>query len=427
MGRFALAMPAEIRVTSTAIVAPMPGSVIALMVASGDRVTRGQLFVVIEAMKMEQTLSAPSRRRLALDEKCLPTRRSSKAVFSCSWKESHDGRSLLRGVDHRRPDLARDPPHGHRDGHPPFSAMTHNPQPLHIDAEAVLSQRIWPDHRQRHLALRADGWLSVGDTTHGNAGSRGYDRLVMPKPVFIGDADAERKSAISRRVAESTRGIVTFQHELINQRGGSGSPVLAHGAGAEEAGMRLRSLLFVPGDRPDRMEKALGSSADALILDLEDLVTLQAKPAARTAVASFLRSAERKARLFVRINALDSGLVEEDLAPSSTLGWTVSSCRAEGGISVAALAAMAPDRPILPIATETPAAIFQLDSYAAVRVNLAGLTWGRRICLAAIGATSACNEDGSYTQPYELALADAVQAMPPVSRDRNGLDPTPRP
>jgi citrate lyase subunit beta/citryl-CoA lyase len=52
--------------------------------------------------------------------------------------------------------------------------------------------------------------------------------------------------------------------------------------------MRLRSLLFVPGDRPDQMEKALASQADALILDLEDAVASQRKDEARRHVAAFL-------------------------------------------------------------------------------------------------------------------------------------------
>src|SRR3546814_2241423 len=66
--------------------------------------------------------------------------------------------------------------------------------------------------------------------------------------------------------------------------------------------MKLRSLLFVPGDRPERMEKALRTGADALILDLEDSVTAEKKPEAREAVRAFLKSAGRKVALFVRIN-----------------------------------------------------------------------------------------------------------------------------
>ena len=57
--------------------------------------------------------------------------------------------------------------------------------------------------------------------------------------------------------------------------------------------MKLRSLLFVPGDRPDRMEKALGAGADALILDLEDSVAPAAKAEARRAVASLNAKADQ--------------------------------------------------------------------------------------------------------------------------------------
>ena len=78
--------------------------------------------------------------------------------------------------------------------------------------------------------------------------------------------------------------------------------------------MTLRSLLFVPGDRPERMAKALERGADALILDLEDAVALARKPMAGTTVAAFLATAARRTALFVRVNALDAGLVEVDLA-----------------------------------------------------------------------------------------------------------------
>ena len=63
----------------------------------------------------------------------------------------------------------------------------------------------------------------------------------------------------------------------------------------------MRSLLFVPGDRPDRFAKAAASGADALILDLEDSVTPDRKPAAREAVADYLAQ-PRTLPLLVRIN-----------------------------------------------------------------------------------------------------------------------------
>src|SRR3546814_7576715 len=99
--------------------------------------------------------------------------------------------------------------------------------------------------------------------------------------------------------------------------------------------MKLRSLLFVPGDRPDRMEKALHSGADALILDLEDAVASEAKPEARKAVAAFLE-ANASAALWVRINPLDGGEAEKDLdaiLPGRPDGIVLP--KAEGGTSVA--------------------------------------------------------------------------------------------
>ena len=197
--------------------------------------------------------------------------------------------------------------------------------------------------------------------------------------------------------------------------------------------MRLRSLLFVPGDRPERMKKALELEADALILDLEDAVAPQAKPEAREMTAAFLRRAGRKSRLFVRINPLDSGLIDEDLAavldaPPDALVLP----KAEGAASVEALAALAPGIPILPIATETPAAIFELGSFRTVRHLILGLTWGAEDLPAAIGAISAREEDGRYTSPYEMvrslalfsahaAGAEAIETVYPAFRDLEGL------
>lgn len=196
---------------------------------------------------------------------------------------------------------------------------------------------------------------------------------------------------------------------------------------------RLRSLLFVPGDRPDRMAKAAVLDADALILDLEDSVTLAAKPAARAAIAAFLAE-PRHQLLFVRINPLDSGLAADDLA--AVLGARPDGIvlpKAEGGASLAALDAhLAGDMLILPIATETPAAVFAMGSYAGVSERLCGLTWGAEDLPAAIGASTSRESDGSYTAPYQLARSltlfgahaagvAAIETVYPDFRDLDGL------
>ncbi|MFZ2981041.1 MAG: aldolase/citrate lyase family protein, partial [Sphingobium sp.] len=76
--------------------------------------------------------------------------------------------------------------------------------------------------------------------------------------------------------------------------------------------MRLRALLFVPGDRPERFAKAAASGADALILDLEDSVSAANKATARDAIASWL-STPRTITTFVRINPLDTDMAQADL------------------------------------------------------------------------------------------------------------------
>ncbi|MES2302556.1 MAG: MaoC family dehydratase [Pseudomonadota bacterium] len=102
-----------------------------------------------------------------------------------------------------------------------FSVMTHNPQPLHIDAEAARASEFGQILVNGTFTFALMVGLSVGDTTLGTlVANLGYDKLVMPKPVFIGDTMratsevAELKASKSRPEA----GIVVFAHELINQR-----------------------------------------------------------------------------------------------------------------------------------------------------------------------------------------------------------------
>jgi citrate lyase subunit beta/citryl-CoA lyase len=196
--------------------------------------------------------------------------------------------------------------------------------------------------------------------------------------------------------------------------------------------MRLRSLLFVPGDRPDRMIKALGSGADALILDLEDSVAPERKAEARQAVVKFLHG-ERPIPVMVRINAVGSPYANDDLvALREAHADAIMLPKAEGAASIHALSSWT-GLPILPIATETPAAIFVLGSYVEVRDRLLGLTWGAEDLPAAIGATTAREADGRYTPPIETVRAlalfaahaagiPAIETVYPDFRDLDGLE-----
>jgi citrate lyase subunit beta/citryl-CoA lyase len=209
---------------------------------------------------------------------------------------------------------------------------------------------------------------------------------------------------------------------------------------------RLRSLLFVPGDQPAKMDKALGSGADALILDLEDSVAPAAKAAGREATAAFLRAHDRPRgpALWVRINPLTTPEALDDLAAvmaaapdgivlpkpreaadAMALGLYLEALEAAFGLARGST-------PILPIATEVPQALFALNGYGAVGERLAGLTWGAEDLPAAVGASANRTESGAYTDLCRLARslclagaaaadAPAIETVYPAFRDLDGL------
>lgn len=102
-----------------------------------------------------------------------------------------------------------------------FSTMTHNPQPLHIDLEAAKASEFGQILVNGTFTFALMVGLSVSDTTLGTiVANLGYDKLVMPKPVFIGDTMRAQTEVVELRDSRSRpdAGIVTFRHQLINQR-----------------------------------------------------------------------------------------------------------------------------------------------------------------------------------------------------------------
>jgi acyl dehydratase len=102
-----------------------------------------------------------------------------------------------------------------------FSTMTHNPQPLHIDLEAAKASEFGQILVNGTFTFALMVGLSVADTTLGVlVANLGYDKLVMPKPVFIGDTLRAESEVAELRASKSRpdAGIVTFKHILINQR-----------------------------------------------------------------------------------------------------------------------------------------------------------------------------------------------------------------
>ncbi|NOW47421.1 acyl dehydratase [Novosphingobium sp. SG751A] len=102
-----------------------------------------------------------------------------------------------------------------------FSAMTHNPQPLHIDAEAARASEFGQILVNGTFTFALMIGLTVGETTLGTlVANLGYDRLIHPKPVFLGDTMRACSEVVEWRESRSrpNAGLVTFRHELWNQR-----------------------------------------------------------------------------------------------------------------------------------------------------------------------------------------------------------------
>ena len=180
----------------------------------------------------------------------------------------------------------------------------------------------------------------------------------------------------------------------------------------------MRSLLFVPGDSEKKLEKGLGSGADALLIDLEDSVAAGAKPAARDMTAAFLAAhgaASVRPRLYVRVNAFDTGLTDADLnAILAGRPDGIMLPKSAGGRDVTLLDAKLTAREpihgiddgatrIVAIATETARALFGLGSYVDASSRLEGLTWGAEDLSADLGAEANRFPDGGFRDPYRLA------------------------
>ncbi|MBU6299091.1 MAG: CoA ester lyase [Alphaproteobacteria bacterium] len=208
--------------------------------------------------------------------------------------------------------------------------------------------------------------------------------------------------------------------------------------------MILRSLLFVPADSEKKLAKARTSPADALILDLEDSVAPENRIKARGLVREFLQG-ERGRAVWVRINPVGEGGYKAelaDVAAAAPAGLVVPKpdspdvLRAldrdlaelettyglpQGGIKV------------MPVATETPAAVLSLMDYRNPPPRLAALTWGAEDLSAALGAAANREIGGEFAFAYKvvrsLALiaakaagVAAVETLHADFRDAEGLE-----
>lgn len=176
----------------------------------------------------------------------------------------------------------------------------------------------------------------------------------------------------------------------------------------------MRSFLFVPGDSARKFESAKKTAADALILDLEDSVAPDQKAPARTITRGMLDARKAGQKLYVRVNALDTGLTLADLAavmPGRPDGIVLPKCAGAADLNRLALyldafeaasGIEAESTRVIVVATETAQAVLKLHNYEGASSRLWGMMWGAEDLAASLGS-SRNRTDGRYHSPFLLA------------------------
>jgi citrate lyase subunit beta/citryl-CoA lyase len=209
--------------------------------------------------------------------------------------------------------------------------------------------------------------------------------------------------------------------------------------------MILRSLLFVPADSERKLAKARGANADALILDLEDSVAAANRPRARELVREFAMTADGGPALWVRINPVGSADCDADLdavVAANPAGVVVPKPDSPDALRAFDRALSGRERAhgltegsirVLPVATETPAAVLSLFDYRNPPPRLQALTWGAEDLSAALGAATNRDETGEFAFTYRVvrslcliaakaAGVDAIETLHADFRDSAGLE-----
>jgi citrate lyase subunit beta/citryl-CoA lyase len=184
----------------------------------------------------------------------------------------------------------------------------------------------------------------------------------------------------------------------------------------------MRSMLFVPGDRPERFAKAEASGADAVIFDLEDAVAASNRPRARIEISNYLKMSDRHVPLWVRINPIETADALPDIAaiafsrpdgivlPKARNGDDVRRLdhwlevlEVAHGFDVGSIK-------VIPLITESASAVLSAASFAPAPARVLGMTWGAEDLAADLGSLGNKTPDGEYEAPYVIASTMCLYA-----------------
>lgn len=180
---------------------------------------------------------------------------------------------------------------------------------------------------------------------------------------------------------------------------------------------RARTLLFVPGNRPERFAKALASGADAVVLDLEDAVPVAEKAAARAVVAEALRALSTAAvPIVLRLNAFGSDAGREDLRLLSSVPQSLSFglmlAKAESAEQAAGVRHDHPRRPLLPL-IESAAGFIGLGVIAGAP-GVLRLVVGHIDFMADTGLRCSDDERELDTLRFQVAMQSRMHRLAPA-------------
>src|SRR2546423_12798796 len=176
----------------------------------------------------------------------------------------------------------------------------------------------------------------------------------------------------------------------------------------------MRSFLFVPGDSVRKFESAKKTAADALILDLEDSIAPEGKVVARGITRQMLDARNPEQKLYIRVNALDTGMTLGDLAavmPGKPDGIVLPKCAGAADVNHLALYLEAFEAAsnlahgstrIVVVATETARAVLKLLDFEGASPRVWGMMWGAEDLAASLGA-SRNRSTGRFHGPFLLA------------------------
>ena len=195
----------------------------------------------------------------------------------------------------------------------------------------------------------------------------------------------------------------------------------------------IRSMLYVPGSRPDRFAKAMSAGADAVVFDLEDGVEAGQKEKARSSIGDLLAAPSTGPLRLVRFNGIHSPEGEADLEFFSGRtgfdGVLLPKVETVGLVELVArvFGRHAPGGAVPPlfVMLETPAAVLRAGDIATADAPIAGLLFGAEDFTAALGVERTTDGEELLFARGQIALAAAAaraEAIDAVFTDLNDVD-----